>query len=43
VKAGVLVAGEQIHQGAGHAGQLLEVAQAGRINVDAAQAFPARL
>lgn len=40
MEAGVLVAGEQVHQSARHTGQALEVAQAGRVDVDAAQAFP---
>ncbi|MCY1369374.1 hypothetical protein D9M69_564100 [compost metagenome] len=39
----VLVAGEQVHQGARNARQAFEVAQPSRIHVDAAQAFPVGL
>ncbi|MOA10884.1 hypothetical protein D3C78_1307910 [compost metagenome] len=40
VEADVLVAGEQIQQRAGHTCQALEIAQAGRVDIDAAEAFP---
>ncbi|MGV8546513.1 hypothetical protein ACV35P_32525, partial [Pseudomonas aeruginosa] len=40
MEADVLVAGEQVQQGARDAGQALEVAEAGRVHVDATKAFP---
>lgn len=40
VEPHVLVAGEQVEQGARDAGQALEVAQSGRVHVDATEAFP---
>src|SRR5690606_26683376 len=43
VAADVLLAGEQLLQGAWHSDELLEIAQACQVNVDSAKAFPARL
>jgi hypothetical protein len=43
VEGAVLLAVEQIQHGAGHAGQAAEVADAGRVHVDAAQAAEFRL
>ncbi len=40
MEADVLVAGEQVQQGARDAGQALEVAQSGRVHVDPAEADP---
>ncbi|MOA40419.1 hypothetical protein D3C78_1622930 [compost metagenome] len=40
MEPGVLVAGEQIEQRSLHAGKALEVAQACRVDIDAAQAIP---
>lgn len=40
MEADVLVAGEQVQQGTRDTGQALEVAQAGRVHVDPAEADP---
>ncbi|MNJ64101.1 hypothetical protein D3C77_600410 [compost metagenome] len=40
METGVLIAGEQVQQGAFHTAQAFEVSQPGRVNVDAADALP---
>src|SRR5690606_14769910 len=43
MEAGVLVPGEQVHEGSGHSRPTLEVTQASRVNIDPAQAPPVGL